>query len=204
MNHYEEEWQNEEHAREILIFNLGDLSRKLSPDSREMHEFYMQAERIFVSFRFNWETYESSDIVITGRAYNSDGSIAYLSEKMIHTPRVQQIGGCWSNYVALRLLSSQTMISTMLENVTNTLIFLVKYKLKKDITVTKVDRCFYAPYLYFTEDEHIFDNPRKTEYMPYLIQNHPEAYQQVLNRGRKATGYWNDYHDADMEAAFEK
>jgi len=160
MEQSERESQEDE-ATEMFIKNCAALQRHIYNNCTE---FLIESEKIFVSFRFNQTTYDS-DIVLTGRTYNEDGSIYFSQEKLIRTPRIPLIGGCWSNVVATKMLSGQTFVSTMLENTANAIKYMQYYdddiirrRNNTPLVVIKVDRCLYAPFLYFITNENELKN----------------------------------------------
>jgi hypothetical protein len=185
---------------ELLLKNGCDLQQHIYVNFRSI---LTDSERIFVSFRFDWKTYESN-IVLTGRTYDFCGNAINSLEGLLRTPQIPLIGGCWSNIVAMRMLQGQVLVSTMLENVTNALRYMhYNYNYKNNVRgskypeIIKVDRCFYAPLLYLSPDNHDCTN---TEYMPYLADNYPQSYQYLLE---DREGFWHDYHEADVELGGE-
>jgi len=199
----------EAQAREMLIEDSGRLQRHIF---REMGDLLLTSDKVFVSFRFDWKTYKSN-IVITGRAYEN-GKITYSQEKLIRTPQIPLMGGVWSNAVAMRMLSGQVLVSAMLENTANAIKYGIKYDVDdivtrskgKPLEVVKIDRCMYAPLLHLSEYNEAYEEI-SDEYMDYLIENHKEAYNQLLkykndNLRLLPANFWKEYHDADVEAVF--
>jgi hypothetical protein len=180
----------------MFLKNGCELQRHIHTNFRTL---LVDSERIFVSFRFDWETYESN-IVLTGRTYDLGGNVDTTVEGLLRTPQIPLMGGCWSNVVAMRMLQGQVLVSTMLENVTNALKYMhynYDYRAKGAAgrlpKIVKVDRCLYAPFLYLHPNNYDHEN---AEYMPYLADNYPQAYQQLLENRE---GFWTDYHDCDVE-----
>ena len=187
-------------TQNLFLKNGCDLQRHIYTHCRCL---LVESDKIFVSFRFDWKTYESN-IVLTGRKYSPSGDITYSDERLLRTPQIPLMGGCWSNVVAMRMLQGQVLVSTMLENVTNALRYMhfnYDYRAKghdgKLPKIVKVDRCLYAPLLYLSSDMHNYSN---TEYMPYLQEKYPLAYQKLLENHE---GFWSEYHEADVELGGE-
>lgn len=165
-------------------------------------EFQKKAwDKIFVSFRFCQKTLRS-EIILTGRNYNSTGCVIFSKEMKFQAPDIPLIGGVWSNHVAMRMLAGQEMLSAMLDTTTKALQYNQLYHIgiaEQSTKIVKVDRCFYAPFLYTLEKPDFFTNLSEKQYMPFLKDNYPEAYTQVLQL-QTANQYWRYYHDVDVEA----
>lgn len=159
-------------------------------------------DKIFVSFRFCQKTFQS-EIILTGRNYNDTGCVIFSKEMKFIAPAIPLIGGVWSNHVAMRMLAGQEMLSAMLDTTTKALQYNQLYHIgigEQNTEIIKVDRCFYAPFLYIVEKPDFFTNFSEKQYMPFLKENYPEAYTQVLKQ-QTASRYWKYYHDTDVEAS---
>jgi hypothetical protein len=183
-------------TQNMFLKNGCELQQHIYTNYRDL---LVGSERIFVSFRFDWNNYKS-DIVLTGRTYDLGGNVDKSVEVLLRTPQIPLVGGCWSNVVAMRMLQGQVLVSTMLENVTNALKYMhynydyrAKGKAGRLPKIIKVDRCLYAPFLYLHPNNYTRKN---AEYMPYLVENHPQAYQYLLENRE---GFWSEYHDNDVE-----
>jgi len=147
-------------------------------------------KKVYVTFKFDWNNYNSW-IVVTGA---DDGH-----ECKLNTPQIPLLGGCWSDYVATRCITGQTLISAMLESVSIQLKFITKNN-NKNTDIVKCDKCFYAPFLYYTVDEsgNMCDgfNGEKThkEYNDILKIQNPVAYKQICDL-KSGENYWTKYHD---------
>lgn len=168
---------------------IVEISETTSPD----FAFVQNAEKIFISFRFDIRTYKSW-IIITGRTYDNNGDILTSDELLIETPEIPLVGGCWSNHVALRMCLGQNLVSTMLDSVYlcikhDTSSF---YGDNRKIEVIKVDRCLYAPLMYKL-------NPKnEKEYMDVLKERYPQAYEYAI-KYPIFSEYLSEYHDKDVE-----
>lgn len=169
------------------------------------NDIFIKSDKIFVSFRFDHETCKSW-IVLTGRTYDESGTQLSSDELLIQTPHIPLFGGCWSNYMAMCMLTGQNLVSYMLDCTYQWLKYAMKYNLycnnfyhvndrKKDIEIIKVDRCFYGPRLSLKDEN---DNE---EYMSFLSEKYPESYEQVL-KYPTWDEYWENYHDKDVETNF--
>lgn len=168
-------------------------------------EFQKKAwDKIFVSFHFHRKDFRS-EIVLTGRNYNENGHVIFSDETKFPAPPVLLASSVWSNQVAMRMLAGQEMLSTILDTTTKVLQYNQLYQIgigKQNTEIIKVDRCFYAPFLYLLEKPDFFTNFSEKQYMPFLMDNYPEAYRQVLKL-QTASRYWKYYHDADVETSIE-
>lgn len=159
-------------------------------------------DKIFVSFRFQPKNFRS-EIVLTGRNYEENKHVIFSEETAFQAPPVLQVSSVWSNQVAMRMLAEQEMLSSMLDITTKILQHNQFCIGKQNTEFIKIDRCFYAPFLYMLEKPDLksdfFTNFSKKKYMPFLKDNYPEAYEQVLCL-QTAGRYWKYYHNADVEA----
>jgi hypothetical protein len=71
-------------VQNLFLKNGCDLQRHIHNNCRDL---LVDSERIFVSFRFDWKTYES-DIVLTGRTYDLGGNVDKSVEKLLRTPQI--------------------------------------------------------------------------------------------------------------------
>jgi hypothetical protein len=112
-------------------------------------------------------------------------------------PAIPLIGGCWSNYVAQRMLMGQMHLQFIFSAVKSSLDFLNETN-NLDCTIVACDNCFYAPYLYFYRNkdgkiDNGFDDDAEKVYMDYLINEYPEAYEWLSNRKPDEHFYENFY-----------
>lgn len=165
----------------------------------------VKADKVFVSFRFDLSAYKSW-VVLTGRTYEN-GEMTSTQEVLIPTPEIQLIGGVWSNYVAMRMLDGQKFVSGILDEVYYLLKYSSEYRIhifefpqyrKKPLEIVKVDRCFYAPFLYLMDYENGLGEKHRIQYMDFLTRNYPEAYQYAL-KCTSFSNYLKEYHDKDVE-----
>lgn len=172
-------------------------------EDRDNFNMFVEADKIFVSFRFDINTYKSW-VVLTARTYEN-GEMTSTKEVLIPTPEIQLIGGVWSNHVAMRMLDGQKFVSGMLDEVFYLLKYSSEYRIhildfpqyrKKPMDIIKVDRCFYAPFLYLIDDEN--EENHNIQYMDFLTENYPEAYHYAL-KCASFSEYLREYHDKDVE-----
>lgn len=142
-------------------------------------------KKIKVYFDFNWETYKSK-IVAEGL---DDGY-----KICIDTPQVPLVGGCFSEYVYVRMVTGQMFVSNMLDMVSFNLDFTANKLLNtynpgnEKVEIIKIDRCFYAPFLYTWKEN------GKKEYSHMLEDKYPEALK-ALKGLNPDENYWEKYHD---------
>lgn len=152
------------------IFNSIRFSNKIN----EIENILLENKEVTVSFEFNWDNYKSY-IVIKGTE-NQD-------VVKLETPQIPLIGGVWSNFVATRCITGQIMVSAMIESVYTQLLFMVK-KYNLGANIAKIDKCFYAPLMYYITDEQgnlagsDIEKPI-IKYSEILINKFPEQYKQI-------------------------
>lgn len=88
----------------------------------EISNIIKSNKKIKVYFDFNWETYKSK-IVAEGL---DDGYKIYVD-----TPQVPLVGGCFSEYVYVRMVTGQMFVSNMLDMVSFNLDFTANQLINK-------------------------------------------------------------------------
>lgn len=166
-------------------YNIRALSCGGFVDYADISDIMKHNEKIKVYFDFNWDTYKSK-IVAEGL---DDGFKIYVD-----TPQVPLIGGVFSEYVYVRMVTGQMFVSNMLDMVSFNLDFTANNVLSsnkngtKKVEIVKIDRCFYAPFLYLSNRD------EEKEYSPMLKEKYPEALK-VLKELKSGENYWDKYHD---------
>lgn len=142
-------------------------------------------DKIKVYFDFDWETYDSQ-IIVEGL---TNGRKIYLK-----VPRIPLVGGCFSEFVYGRMLTGQMFVSSILDIVSFNLDFFInniyssRNKWNNKVEIIKIDRCFYAPFLYMRNEE------GEIEYSEMLKNKYPESIE-VLKSLKPNENYWDKYHD---------
>ena len=151
--------------------------------------------KVLVSFRFDWESYESW-IVVTG-------VLTGIKLEFI-TPQIPLIGGVWSNLVATRMITGQVLVSSLLECV-KTQIEYVNESNNYDAEIIVVDKCFYAPFMYYTRNTYgklCNGNGNESDtfkdYSYILTKGYPKSYKAVLAL-KSGESYWKTFHDTITE-----
>lgn len=154
--------------------------------TNEVYRLMKENDKIYIKHRFNWNAYESC-LVLVGE---NGKEVRFLM------PEIPLIGGCWSNYVAQRMLNGQMYLKFVFDVSKSAL----EFHNETNYTNCKIivcDNCFYAPYLYFYRDKngklHEFDDYDEKVYMDYLMKEYPKAYEWLQNRN-KDENFYDDFY----------
>ena len=118
-----------------------DLMNNCLFRNANVYNLLEQNNILYIKHEFNWNTYDSR-LVLVGNNEN-----IYFS-----MPQIPLIGGCWSNFVAQRMLMGQMYLQFIFDSAKSSLEFLCEMK-NINCKIVACDNCFYAPYLYFYVDE---------------------------------------------------
>lgn len=143
--------------------------------SKEVTQLLKDNDVVYIRHEFNWNTYHSKLVLegATGKLY-------------FPMPEIPLIGGCWSNFVAERMLHGQLYLQCTFRTAAASLRFYAEDN-QCNCKIIACDNCFYAPYLYFVREkatgalETYHDVPTEKVYMDYLINEHPKAYEWLMN-----------------------
>ena len=150
-----------------------------------VYRLLKENDTVYIKHEFNWNTYESRLALV--------GNYKTIYFPM---PEIPLIGGCWSNFVAQRMLNGQMYLNFVFGVAKSSLEFLCETD-SINCKIVSCDNCFYAPYLYFYRDKKgkldgFCDGDIKV-YMNYLIKEYPKAYEWLQNR-KDGEYFYEDYY----------
>lgn len=176
--------KNEELRNERDYFLYSLMNNGLFREANVYH-LLKENNTVYIKHEFNWNTYESR-LALVG----NDKTIYFLM------PEIPLIGGCWSNFVAQRMLNGQMYLKFVFEVAKSSLKFLCETD-NIDCKIVSCDNCFYAPYLYFYMNKDgkmdAFCDDAEKVYMDYLIKEYPKAYEWLQNR-ENGKYFYDDFY----------